>query len=329
MFEMRRREFITLAGGAAAWPLAARAQQPAMPVIGVLNSGSAAPFAPMMAAFDRGLSEQGYVVGSNVRTELRWANGQYEKLPELAADLARLRVDVLASPGGDVATVASMAATTTIPIVFMVGRDPVQAGFVASLNRPGGNATGLNILTSVLAAKRLELLRDLIPNLSLVGVLVNPDNPNAATDPQDLRDAAATLGLQLFFVQARTPEEIASAFSSFAAQKLKAVLVNTDPYYLGRRDQLAELAAHYSLPAIYSLREHVTAGGLISYGANLIEAYRLLAGFAGRILRGAKPAEMPVEQPTKYELTINLNSAKALGLDVPPTLLARADDVIE
>lgn len=327
---MRRREFITLLGGAAmAWPLAARGQQSAMPVIGILNSGAAAPFAPMMAAFDRGLSEQGYVVGRNVKAELRWADGRYEKLPELAADLARLPVDVLASPGGDVATVASMAATKTIPVVFMVGRDPVKAGFVANLNRPGGNATGLNILTSALAAKRLELLRDLVPDVNLIGVLFNPNNPNAATDPQDLRDAAATLGLQLFFLQASTPDEISTAFSSFAAQRLKAVLVNTDPYYLSRRDQLAELAARYSLPTIYSLREHVTAGGLISYGANLIDAYRLLGGFAGRILRGGKPAEMPVEQPTKYELMINLKTAKALGLVVPPHLLVAADEVIE
>ena len=251
---MNRRELIALVGGAAvASPIAARAQQPAsVPLVGVLNSGAAAPFARMMEAFDRGLSEQGYVVGRNVRTELRWANGEYEKLPELAADLARLRVDVLASPGGDVATVASMAVTKSIPIVFIVGRDPVKAGFVASLNRPGGNATGLNILTSVLAAKRLELLRDLVPNLSLVGVLINPNNPNAATDPQDLRDAADTLGLKLSFLQASTPDEIATAFSSFGAQKLKAVLVNTDPYYLGRRDQLAELAARHSLPTIYS-----------------------------------------------------------------------------
>jgi putative ABC transport system substrate-binding protein len=211
----------------------------------------------------------------------------------------------------------------------MVGRDPVKAGFVANLNRPGGNATGLNILTSALAAKRLELLRDLVPDVNLIGVLFNPNNPNAATDPQDLRDAAATLGLRLFFLQASTPDEISTAFSSFAAQRLKAVLVNTDPYYLSRRDQLAELAARYALPTIYSLREHVTAGGLISYGANLIDAYRLLGGFAGRILRGGKPAEMPVEQPTKYELMINLKTAKALGLEVPPTFLARADEVIE
>ena len=187
----------------------------------------------------------------------------------------------------------------------------------------------MNILTSELAAKRLELLRDLVPNIGLVGVLVNPNNPNAATDPQDLQDAAAALGLKLSFLQASTPDEITVAFATFAAQKLKAVLINTDPYYLGRRDQLAELAARHSLPAIYSLREHVTAGGLISYGANLVEAYRLLGGFAGRILRGAKPAEIPVEQPTKYELTINLKAARALALEIPPILQARADEVIE
>jgi putative tryptophan/tyrosine transport system substrate-binding protein len=327
---MNRRQLLgAFSAATAAWPFAARGQQSRIPVIGILNSGAAAPFAPMIAAFDQGLGEQGYVVGRNVRTEVRWADGHYERLPELATELARLQVDVLASPGGDVATVASMAATKTIPIVFMVGRNPVKAGFVARLNRPGGNATGLNILTSELAAKRLQLLCDLVPDLRLIGVLVNPDNPNAASDPQDLRDAAATLGLKLSFLEARTPGEITQAFAGFAAQKLKAVLVNTDPYYLGRRDHLAELAAHHFLPAIYSLREHVMAGGLISYGANLIEAYRLLGGFAGRILRGGKPAEMPVEQPTKYVLTINLKAARALRLDVPPTLLARADEVIE
>ena len=326
---MRRREFISGLGGAAAMPLMVRGQELRTPVVGILNSGAAGPFAPMMAAFNRGLSDRGYAVGRNVRTELRWANGQYEKLPELAADLARLQVDVLASPGGDVATVASMAATRTIPIVFMVGRDPVKAGFVVSLNRPGGNATGLNILTSVLAAKRLELLRQLVPDVGLVGVMINPNNPNAATDPEDLQSAAAALGVQLAFLQASTPDEIAKAFSSFAAQGLKAVLVNTDPYYLSRRDQLAEIAARHSLPAIYSLREHVTAGGLISYGANLIEAYRLLGNFAGRVLRGSKPAEMPVELPTKYELVINLKAATALGVNVPLTLQAQADEVIE
>jgi putative ABC transport system substrate-binding protein len=327
---MRRRQFLGAFGAATvAWPLPALAQPSRIPVVGILNSGSAAPFARMMAAFDEGLSEQGHLVGRNVRTELRWANGQYERLPELAAELVGLQVNVLASPGGDVATVASMAATKTIPIVFIVGRNPVKAGFVARLNRPGGNATGVNILTSELAAKRLQLLRDLIPDLGLIGVLVNPDNPNAATDPQDLEEAAATLGLKLSFLQARTPDEITKAFASLAAQKVKAVLVNTDPYYLGQRDHLAELAAHHSVPAIYSLREHVRAGGLISYGANLVEAYRLLGNFAGRILRGSQPAEMPVEQPTKYELTINLKAAGALRLDIPPTLLARADEVIE
>jgi putative ABC transport system substrate-binding protein len=327
---MRRRQFLKAFGAATvAWPYAAHGQQSRIPVIGILNSGSAAPFAAMIAAFDQGLGEQGYVVGRNVRTEVRWADGQYERLPELANELARLPVDILASPGGDVATVASMAATKTIPIVFMVGRNPVKAGFVDRLNRPGGNATGLNILTSELAAKRLQLLRDLVSELGSIGVLINPDNPNAASDPQDLRDAAETVNMKLSFLEARTPDEITQAFAGFAAQNLKAVLVNTDPYYLGYRDHLAELAARHSLPAIYSLREHVTAGGLISYGANLMEAYRLLGGFAGRILRGGKPAEMPVEQPTKYVLTINLKTARALGLDVPPTLLARADEVIE
>ena len=327
---MRRRQFLTALGATTImWPARALAQPSRMRVVGVLNSGTAAPYARMMAAFDQGLSDHGYIVGRNIRIETRWADGQYERLPELAAQLAGLQVDVLASPGGDVATVAAMAATKTIPIAFMVGRNPVKAGFVAHLNRPGGNATGLNILTSELAAKRLQLLRDLVPDVALIGVLVNPNNPNAATDPQDLKEAAATLGLKLSFLEARTSDEVTEAFAKFAAQKLKAILVNTDPYYLGRRDQLAELAARHSLPAIYSLREHVSAGGLISYGANLIEAYRLLGGFAGRILRGGTPADMPVEQPTKYVLTINLKAAQALGLTMPPTLLARADEVIE
>jgi ABC-type uncharacterized transport system substrate-binding protein len=323
MRETTRRQFLAILGTTTLlWPLPSLAQRSDTAVVGILNSGAAAPFAPMMAAFNHGLGELGYIVGRNVRTEIRWAEGQYARLPELAAELADLQVNVLASPGGDVATVAAMAATKTIPIVFMVGRNPVKAGFVARLNRPGGNPTGLNILTSELAAKRLQLLRELVPDLGLIGVLINPNNPNATTDPQDLQDAAEKLGLRLSFLEARTPDEINEAFTSFAVQKLKAVLVNTDPYYLGRRDQLAETAARNSLPAIYSLREHVKAGGLISYGANLIEAYRLLGRFAGRVLRGGKPAEMPVEQPTSYELTINLQTARALGLEVPPTLLA-------
>jgi putative ABC transport system substrate-binding protein len=329
---MKRRQFITLIGGAAAaWPLAARAQRSPIPVVGVLNSGAPGPFARMMVAFNQGLADMGYAEGRNVRTEVRWANGEYGKLPELALELARRPVDVLAAPGGDVAAAAATAATATIPIVFMVGRDPVKAGFVTGLNRPGGNATGVNILTSELAAKRLELLRELVPRSKAgdIGVLINPTNPNATTDTQDLQEAAAFLGQRLAFLQASTDDAIATAFATFAEQKVAAVLVNTDPFYLNRREQLAALAARHALPAIYSLREHILAGGLVSYGANLIEAYRLLGIFVGRVLRGAKPAEMPVEQPTKYELTINLKTAQALGLEVPPTLLARADEVIE
>ena len=332
MLDMRRREFILALGSTvAAYPLAGRAQPSSIPVVGILNSGAPGPFARMMVAFNQGLADMGYGEGRNVRIELRWANGEYEKLPELALDLARMPVDVLAAPGGDVAAAAAIAATATIPIVFMVGRDPVKAGFVARLNRPGGNATGVNILTSELAAKRLELLRELVPRskAAAIGVLVNPSNPNAITDTRDLQQAAASLGQQLSFMQASTDDAIAQAFATFTDRNVPALLVNTDPFYLNRREQLAALAARHALPAIYSLREHILAGGLVSYGANLIEAYRLLGVFAGRVLRGAKPAEMPVEQPTKYELAINLKTAQALGLEIPPTLLARTDEVIE
>lgn len=301
-----------------------------MPVIGVLNSGAAGPFAKMVAALRQGLSETGYVDGRNARIELRWANGQYDRLPELARELAGIPVDVLAAPGGDVAAFAAKAATSSIPIVFMVGSDPAKSGLVASLNRPGNNATGLNILTSELAAKRLELLRDLVPKHELIGILINPDNPNAETDARDLRQAARTIEQEVSFIQASTAEEIENAFATFAGkQKVSAVLVNTDPFYLNRRDQLAALATRYALPAIYSLREHTMAGGLMSYGANLIEAYRQIGVIVGRILKGAKPRDIPVEQPTKFELVINLKTAKAIGVDLSTAILLRADEVIE
>jgi putative ABC transport system substrate-binding protein len=272
----------------------------------------------------------GYEVGRNVRTELRWANGEYGKLPELAGELARLPVDVLAAPGGDPAAHAAKAATSTIPIVFMVGSDPAKSGLVVSLNRPGYNATGLNIFTLELGSKRLQLLRDLLGRTELIGILVNSNNPNASTDANNLQDAARTLGQKVAIIQASTAEEIDKAFATFAAElKVTAVLVNSDPFYLSQRDQLAALAIRYSLPAIYSLREHVAAGGLMSYGTDLIDAYRQLGAMAGRVLRGSKPNDIPVEQPTKYNLVINVKAAKALGITVPQTLLATADEVIE
>ena len=327
---MRRRAFIALLSGAAVgFPAFARAQQSPLPLVGVLNSAAAGPFARMFEAFRQSLADAGYVDGRNVRIDVRWADGQYERLPQIAADLVRGGVDVLAAPGGDVAALAAKSATSTIPIVFMVGADPVRSGLVRSLNRPGGNATGINIFTSVLAAKRLELLREIVSQGGLIGVLVNPDNSNAESDIADLQAAGRTLDQVLHVEKARTAEEIDHAFSGFAARKAVALLVNTDPFYLGRRDQLAALSLQHKLPAIYSLREHAAAGGLISYGSNLIDSYRQIGEFVGRVLKGGKVAEMPVEQPTKFEMVINLRTAKALGLTITPTMLARSDEVIE
>ena len=326
---MKRRQFITFLGGAALWPLAAPAQQPAMRTVGWLHSASAEPYVRMMAAFLDALGEHGFVEGRNVRIEARWAEGHYDRLPELAADLVRMRADVLAVPGSDVAAIAAKGATTTIPIVFMIGGDPVKDGLVASLNRPGGNATGFSIFTSLLAVKRLEMLRELVPNAALIGMLANPDNSTAETDIGDVQEAVRALGQQVSVVRARTEGEIDAAFDAFAGQRVAAVLVNTDPFYVGQREQLAALAIRHALPAMFSLREHAEAGGLMSYGTDLVEAYRQLGHYTGQILAGAKPADMPVQQPTKFELLINLKTAKSLGLDIPPPLLVRADDVIE
>jgi putative ABC transport system substrate-binding protein len=328
---MKRREFLSVLGGAAAtWPVVARAQQPRkLPAVGVLNSGAAAPFAKMITAFQESLEKNGYVDGRTVRIELRWANGQYDKLPELAAELVRIPVDVLAAPGGDIAGMAAKVATSSIPIVFMVGRDPTKSGLVESLSRPGGNATGVNILTLELAAKRMELLRDLLPARGPIGVLVNPDNANAETDADDVREAAHKIAQATSLVAARNPDEIDDAFAKFVQQKVMAVLVVSDPYYLSRREQFAALELRYALPAIFSLREHAVAGGLLSYGPNLIEAYRQVGDIVGRILKGTRPSDIPVEQPTKFELVVNQITAKALALKIPESFLLRADEVIE
>jgi putative ABC transport system substrate-binding protein len=283
----------------------------------------------MITAFQESLQKNGYVDGRNVKIELRWANGQYDKLPELASELVRIPVDVLAAPGGDIAGMAAKGATSSIPIVFMVGRDPTKSHLVESLSRPGGNATGVNILTLELAAKRMELLRDLLPARGPIGVLVNPDNANAESDADDVREAARRIAQATSLVSARNPDEIDDAFIKFVQLKVAAVLVLSDPYYLSRRDQFAALELRYALPAIFSLREHAVAGGLVSYGPNLIEAYRQVGDIVGRILKGTRPSDIPVEQPTKFELVINLKTAKALGLEIPPSLLARADEVIE
>jgi ABC-type uncharacterized transport system substrate-binding protein len=326
---MNRRTLMTLLGSAALMPALARAQQPPIPVVGILNSGGTNPYAVMNKALVRGITEAGFAEGRHFLLEERFANGQFERVPELAAELVRMRVALLAAPAGDTAARVAKQATSTIPVVFIIGGDPVQSGLVASLNRPGGNLTGVTIFTLVLAEKRLELLRDLVPNGRLFGVLINPANVNAQNDTRILSEASRRLGLDITLQPASTADDIDRAFAAFAQQNVAAVLVNGDPYFVNRRDQLAALAARYSLPATYPLREHTVAGGLISYGTDLTQAYHQVGVLAGRILKGEKPADIPVEQPTKFQLVVNLKTAKALGIDVPESILVRADEVIE
>jgi putative tryptophan/tyrosine transport system substrate-binding protein len=327
---VNRREFITLLGGAAvAWPLAARAQQPVMPVIGYLHSGSSAPYAHLVAAFRQSLKEAGYVEGENIAIEYRWAEGHYDRLPALAADLVGRHVALIVAQGGDPSVSAAKSATATIPIVFTSSSDPVKLGLVASLNQPGGNVTGFWLYTSLLGTKRLELMQQLLPANPSITVLINPDNPNADIDTPELQDAARTLGQSISFVKARSEAEIDAVFATLGERHAAALLVNTDPFFLARRAQFASLATHHGVPAIYAQREFVTAGGLISYGASLADGYRQVGIYAGRILKGERAADLPVVQPTIFEMAINLKTARTLGLTVPPTLLARADDVIE
>ena len=324
---MRRREFITLLSGATAWPLAARGQQPAMPVIGFLSGASPGPFAHQVAAFRQGLAEGGYIEGQNVHIAFRWAEGQYDRLPALAADLVARRVTVI-SVFGPPAALAAKAATMTIPIVFDVGVDPVDIGLVASLNRPGGNLTGVTLLTASLGAKRVGLLRELIPKADLMAVLVNTTS-EGMTQAKDVQDAARDAGLRAIVLNAATDADIDAAFATLSRQRIGGLMVGADQFLDTRRDRIVALAARHSMPTIYHWREFVAAGGLLSYGVSIVDAYRQVGVYAGRILKGEKPADLPVLQPTKFELVINLKAANALGLTIPPGVLAIADEVIE
>ena len=327
---MRRRDFITLLGGSAiTWPSAARAQQAAPPVVGFLGSGSLQSDAFRLAAVQQGLTESGYVEGRNVAFEYRWAEDHYERLPALAAELVRRGIAVLISIGGNTSAVAAKSSTATIPVVFATGSDPIKLGLVTSLNRPGGNVTGVNFLTEMLVAKQLEVLYETIPRTPLIGFLVNPTNANAEADTKSVLAAAESLGQKLVVVQAQTDSELEAAFVALVRQRAGALMVMGDAFFLSRRNKLVELAARQAIPAIYNLREYAIAGGLMSYGTSITDAHRIAGLYAGRILNGEKPADLPVQQSTKVELVINLKTAKGLGLAIPLPLLGRADEVIE
>ena len=330
MLDLRRRQFLTLLSGtAAAWPLAARAEQPTLPIVGYVHADSPQTVLGLLGAFREGLGETGYVEGQNVAIEYRWAENDLSRIPELVADLVHRRVAVIATPGGSAATLAAKAATTTIPIVFSLGLDPVQLGLVESLSRPGGNITGVNSMSNELVAKRLGLLHELLPTATRFAVLVNPKNPTTESLKKDVEVAAAAIGPQIEFFTASTGVDIDTAFVSLVQRRADALLVHPDNLFINRRIQLTTLAARHAVPAIYPLRPDAEAGGLMSYGTKLADAHRQAGVYTGRILKGAKPADLPVVQPTKFEFVINLQTAKTIGLTVPPTLLARADEMIE
>ena len=325
---MRRREFISLLGGAVAWPLAARAQQSAMPVIGFLSARSPEESAHLVAAFQSGLADNGYIAGQTVLIEYRWALGQYDRLPTMAADLVRRPVAVLATVGGEPAAMAAKTVTSTIPIVFAMD-DPVKQGLVESFNRPGGNATGMAVLSPDLEAKRLGLLHELVPQASTIGVLLNPNFPPAQHQLEEVQIAAQATNLQILALRASTDREIDEAFDTLIKQRIAALSVASDPFFDTRRDKLIGLAARYALPAIYQFREYPAAGGLISYGIDIANVYRQIGIYVGRILKGAKPADLPVMQPTKFELVLNLKTANTLHLAIPSGVISIADEVIE
>ena len=326
---MRRREFIAYIGGAAAWPLAARAQQPGMPVVGFLNPGLPEPSSFLVVAFREGLEKEGYVEGQNVTVEYRWASGHYNELQTLASDLVRRHAVAIAATGGSISAQAAKAATATIPIVFNVGEDPIKLGLVASFNRPGGNITGVNTLSPALESKRLGLLRELVPQAAIVAVLLNPSNPDADLQRRDIQAAATAIGQDLRTFDVGNESDIETAFAALVRQRADALLVGSDVFLTNRREQIVALAARYAVSTIYSFRSFAESGGLMSYSTNLVEVYRQVGFYVGRILKGEKPANLPIVQPTKFELVINLKTAKAMNVKISDNLLSLADEVIE
>jgi ABC-type uncharacterized transport system substrate-binding protein len=326
---MRRREFIELVGGAAAWPLAARGQQPTMPVIGLLSVRSPEESAHLIGAFRNGLAENGIIEGQNVRIEYRWAQGEYDRLPALATELVHIPVAMLVAVGGEPAARAASAATTTIPLVTLFSTDPVKSGLIASLSHPGGNITGISNLSTAMGAKRIGLLHEVVPQATAFGALLNPDFPAVADQLTDIQAAAKTTGVELHVFRAGTDHDIGAAFESITQQRIAALLVASDPFFNSRRDEIAALAARRGVPAMYGFRDYAMAGGLMSYGIDLPDIYRQAGVYAGRVLKGAKPADLPVLQPTKFEFVINLKAAKALGIKFSENVLSLADEVIE